>query len=424
MRRQEYARNPHQRKASGPPPGLCLVGVEVSPAPHRAGPGTQPRLSRRHRALTPTHAGGRAVRNRAPQGARPAPGRSRAEGQGARQSLRAGPLRAAHRRGLRGLGWATGRPCAPPASPSGGPPHPCGPRCLPRGRSPPAGPGLAPWRPRPGAPRRFPLAATPHGPPDTGPAPAPAAASRAPSGRPGGACAAERPAPAHGAAVPANDANTRHAPAQRPQTRAGTVAAAPPLGPVALRPVPPARRLGPRQERAHRPIPQPGVRAPSGGACSRGRLGPTPAVCGPGPGAPGASPGLPAPCAPAQEGLSHRLPRCAHHTPPPTAQLPPPTHAEAGRRWGGRANLVAPMVPTAVGNPRACVPVPHRSWKPGPSPGGPERPGQPAAPRRGSAGSTGKGGRTAPLPRAALSRVTADSLHGIEPPRGVQVNNA
>jgi transposase len=57
MRLQEYARNPNKRTAYVQPPGLLLVGVDVSPANHSACMGTQTRISRRKLAFTHTHEG-------------------------------------------------------------------------------------------------------------------------------------------------------------------------------------------------------------------------------------------------------------------------------------------------------------------------------------------------------------------------------
>jgi transposase len=57
MRLQEYARNPHKRKAYVQQPGLLLVGVDVSKAKHSACMGTQTGISRRKLEFTHTRAG-------------------------------------------------------------------------------------------------------------------------------------------------------------------------------------------------------------------------------------------------------------------------------------------------------------------------------------------------------------------------------
>jgi transposase len=57
MRLQEYARNPHKRKAYVQQPGLLLVGVDVSKAKHSVCIGTQTGISRRKLEFTHTREG-------------------------------------------------------------------------------------------------------------------------------------------------------------------------------------------------------------------------------------------------------------------------------------------------------------------------------------------------------------------------------
>jgi hypothetical protein len=91
--------------------------------------------------------------------------------------------------------------------------------------------------------------------------------------------------------------------------------------------------------------------------------------------------------------------------------------------WVGRENLGAPLVPAETGKPRAFVPVPHRSWKPGQRTGGPrarENQHRTDEDRLGARDS-----EVSPLKFLALlwRELRPDSLHGIKHPRCVRVKN-